>query len=104
MRDKVLRMTQHQIGFLFLGAGASTRMRGRDKLLQTIDGVPLLQRILNEALKLNFPVFVTIPVNDTKRKRKRNYIETTHNGIGNETITKGKRNETETETKPKRTK
>ena len=68
MRDKVLRMTQHQIGFLFLGAGASTRMRGRDKLLQTIDGVPLLQRILNEALKLNFPVFVTIPVNDTKRK------------------------------------
>ena len=61
-------MTQHQIGFLFLGAGKSTRMRGRDKLLQKIDGVPLIKRTLNEALKLNFPVFVTIPVNETKRK------------------------------------
>ena len=61
-------MTQHQIGFLFLGAGKSTRMRGRDKLLQKIDGVPLIKRTLNEALKLNFPVFVTIPVNKTKRK------------------------------------
>ena len=61
-------MTQHQIGFLFLGAGASTRMRGQDKLLQKIDGVPLIQRTLNEALKLKFPVFVTIPLNDTKRK------------------------------------
>ena len=61
-------MTQHQIGFLFLGAGKSTRMRGRDKLLQKIDGVPLIKRTLNEALKLHFPVFVTIPVNKTKRK------------------------------------
>ena len=65
---KGLKMTQHQIGFLFLGAGASTRMRGQDKLLQTIDGVPLIQRTLNEALKLKFPVFVTIPSNDTKKK------------------------------------
>ena len=65
---KGLKMTQHQIGFLFLGAGASTRMRGQDKLLQTIDGVPLIQRTLNEALKLKFPVFVTIPLNDNKRK------------------------------------
>ena len=66
--DKVLRMIQHQFCFLFLAAGASTRMRGRDKLLQEIGGVPLILRILNEALKLNFPVFVTIPLNDTKRK------------------------------------
>ena len=66
--EKVLRMIQHQICFLFLAAGASTRMRGSDKLLQKIGGVPLILRILNEALKLNFPVFVTIPLNDTKRK------------------------------------
>ena len=66
--DEVLRMTQHQICFLFLAAGASKRMRGRDKLLHAINGVPLILRILNEALKLNFPVFVTIPLNDTKRK------------------------------------
>jgi len=61
-------MTQHEIGFLFLGAGASTRMRGSDKLLQKIDGVPLIQRTLNEALKLKFPVFITIPINNTERK------------------------------------
>ena len=61
-------MTQHQTCFLFLAAGASARMRGKDKLLQEIGGVPLILRIINEALKLNFPVFVTIPLNDTKRK------------------------------------
>ena len=43
-------------------------MRGSDKLLQNIDGVPLIERSLNEALKLKFPVYVTIPVNDIKRK------------------------------------
>ena len=61
-------MAQHQIVFLFLAAGTSSRMRGSDKLLKEIDGVPLIQRILGEALKLNFPVYVTLPVNDTERK------------------------------------
>ena len=61
-------MPQHQIGFLFLAAGASNRMRGNDKLLKEIDGVPLIKRTLDEALKLNLPVFVTVPANDTKRK------------------------------------
>tara|TARA_B100001057_G_scaffold432991_1_gene461572 strand:- start:244 stop:855 length:612 start_codon:yes stop_codon:yes gene_type:complete len=61
-------MVQHQIIFLFLAAGASSRMRGSDKLLKEIKGVPLLQLILDEALKLNFPVFVTVPAYDTERK------------------------------------
>ena len=61
-------MAQHKIGFLFLAAGASSRMRGSDKLLKEIDGVPLIQRTLNEALKLNFPVFVTVPAHNNKRK------------------------------------
>jgi len=61
-------MAQHRIVFLFLAAGASSRMRGSDKLLKEIDGIPLIQRTLHEALKLNFPVYVTIPANDTKRK------------------------------------
>ena len=61
-------MADHRIGFLFLAAGASSRMRGSDKLLEKINGVPLIQRTLNEALKLNFPVFVTVPANDTDRK------------------------------------
>ena len=61
-------MAQHQIAFLFLAAGASSRMRGSDKLLKEIDGVPLLQRILDEASKLNFPVFATVPAHDAERK------------------------------------
>ena len=61
-------MAQHQIGFLYLAAGASTRMRGGDKLLKEIDGVPLLKRTLDEALKLNLPVFATVPAHDTERK------------------------------------
>ena len=61
-------MTKHQIGFLFLAAGASIRMSGSDKLLKKIDGVPLVQGTLDEASKLNFPVFVTVPANDEKRK------------------------------------
>ena len=61
-------MAQHQIGFLFLAAGAATRMRGSDKLLRDIDGIPLVQRTIEEALKLNFPVFVTVPTHDTERK------------------------------------
>ena len=61
-------MSQYQIAFLFLAAGASSRMRGSDKLLKEIKGVPLLQRILGEALKLNFPVFVTVPAYDNERK------------------------------------
>ena len=43
-------------------------MRGSDKLLKEIYGVPLILRTLNEALKLNFPVFVTVRAHDTKRK------------------------------------
>jgi len=61
-------MDQHQIVFLFLAAGASSRMRGSDKLLKEIKGIPLLQLTLDEALKLNFPVFVTVPTYDTERK------------------------------------
>ena len=41
-------MTYHKIGFLFLGAGSSKRMLGRDKLLEKINGVPLIERLANE--------------------------------------------------------
>tara|TARA_B100001057_G_C22628707_1_gene863519 strand:+ start:308 stop:919 length:612 start_codon:yes stop_codon:yes gene_type:complete len=61
-------MAQHQIALLFLAAGKSSRMRGGDKLLKEIEGVPLLQRTLDEASKLNLPVFVTVPAHDNKRK------------------------------------
>tara|TARA_B100000925_G_scaffold269486_1_gene231331 strand:+ start:1569 stop:2126 length:558 start_codon:yes stop_codon:yes gene_type:complete len=43
-------------------------MRGDDKLLKNIHGVPQIERILKEALKLKLPIFVTIPASNTKRK------------------------------------
>jgi len=61
-------MTYSKIGFLFLGAGSSNRMRGRDKLLEKIHGVPLIEGLTNEALSLRVPVFITIPATNTKRR------------------------------------
>ena len=61
-------MTRYNIGFLFLGAGSSSRMRGDDKLIKKINGVPQIERILIEALKLKIPIFVTIPATNIERK------------------------------------
>ena len=49
------------IAVLILAAGASRRMRGRDKLLENIDGVPLLRRQVVRAHATGAPVFVTLP-------------------------------------------
>lgn len=46
---------------LILAAGNSSRMRGRDKHLEEIDGVPLLRRLAVAALELGQPVFVALP-------------------------------------------
>lgn len=43
-----------------LAAGASSRMRGGDKLLEPVGGVPLLRRIVCEAGCLGTPVLVTM--------------------------------------------
>ena len=48
------RVTRPRVAVVLLAAGASSRMRGRDKLLETIDGAPLLdedmaQRYAREA-------------------------------------------------------
>ena len=82
-------MNEYKLGFLFLGAGSSSRMLGDDKLLKKIDGVPQIQRILNEALSLSFPVFVTTPANNNERKDailKTNAlvidVENSHLGMG----------------------
>ena len=48
------------IPILILAAGKSTRMGGRDKLLEVIDGGPLLAIVAKRALKVG-PTFVTLP-------------------------------------------
>jgi len=49
------------IAVLILGAGASSRMQGRDKLLEDVDGMPLLRRQSLRALETGCPVLVALP-------------------------------------------
>ena len=54
---------------ILLAAGASSRMRGRDKLLEDIDGVPLLRRQAARATAATQgPVIVTLPAGDHPRR------------------------------------
>ena len=46
---------------LILAAGSSSRMRGADKLLEEIEGDPLLTRSARVALATGCPVTVTLP-------------------------------------------
>lgn len=46
---------------LIPAAGASSRMRGRDKLLEDVRGAPLLRDRVEMALGLGHPVLVTLP-------------------------------------------
>ena len=49
------------IAIVILAAGASSRMRGRDKLLEAVDGVPLLRAQVLRASATGAPVYVTLP-------------------------------------------
>lgn len=42
-------------------AGTSSRMQGRDKLMETVNGVPLLRRQVQAALASDCPVMVCLP-------------------------------------------
>lgn len=49
------------IAILLLAAGASSRMQGRDKLMEEVDGQPLLALMCRRASLTGLPVFVTLP-------------------------------------------
>ncbi|MBL9074529.1 nucleotidyltransferase family protein [Tabrizicola sp.] len=49
------------VHILVLAAGASSRMRGRDKLVQQVLGQPILRRVTETALATGAPVVVTLP-------------------------------------------
>lgn len=59
------RMNPHAI--LIPAAGASRRMEGRDKLLEMVDGLPLLRRQARRALDTGAAVLVTVPALDHPR-------------------------------------
>jgi CTP:molybdopterin cytidylyltransferase MocA len=49
------------IAILLLAAGASSRMAGRDKLMEEVEGKPLLALITERALRTGMPCYVTVP-------------------------------------------
>ena len=55
------------IPILILAAGQSSRMRGRDKLLELVDGMPLLRHRALAALQVSRDVMITIPNADHPR-------------------------------------
>lgn len=46
---------------LLLAAGRSTRMRGQDKLLRPVGGVPLVRVMAERCLQTGLPVWITLP-------------------------------------------
>jgi len=60
----------HKIAIMIPAAGASSRMRGRDKLLERVDGLPLLLRQAHMALACNRDVLVTVPPGAAGKKRR----------------------------------
>lgn len=56
-------MSKHALPIIILAAGASRRMRGRDKLLEMVDGQPLLRQQAMKALEVTTgPVLIALPV------------------------------------------
>ena len=55
------------IAILLLAAGASSRMKGRDKLMERVHGMPLLNLICRRAAQTGLPCYVTVPTLDHPR-------------------------------------
>lgn len=56
------------IAILLLAAGASSRMRGADKLMEEVEGLPLLHRQALNALAASDSVYVTLPCGPSARR------------------------------------
>lgn len=56
------------VHILILAAGASSRMRGTDKLMQLVGDRPLLRRVAEVAIATIAPVHVTLPPESSARR------------------------------------
>ena len=66
------------VHILILAAGASSRMRGSDKLVQAVDGKPILRRVAEVALATGAPVSVTLPASAQAREAALSGLALTH--------------------------
>lgn len=58
------------VSILIPAAGTSSRMRGTDKLLERLGGVPMLAWQVRAAQACGVPVLVTVPAGDAGRARR----------------------------------
>lgn len=56
------------LAILILAAGRSSRMRGADKLLEPVQGRPLIRHLAEQARQLDLPVLITVPRDDVWRR------------------------------------
>jgi len=54
-----------RIATILLAAGSSSRMEGRDKLMERVDGQPLLHLMATRAISAGGPVIVALPMPNT---------------------------------------
>ncbi|UYV39425.1 nucleotidyltransferase family protein [Rhodobacteraceae bacterium D3-12] len=66
--DMARNVATDDIAILIPAAGASSRMGGRDKLLEQVDGTPLLARQVARALATGAEVLVTVSQDHPARK------------------------------------
>ncbi|MEM9192018.1 MAG: molybdopterin-binding/glycosyltransferase family 2 protein [Myxococcota bacterium] len=59
-------MNRHRIGAMVLAAGSSRRMGDRNKLLQPIDGVPMVRRVVDTVAAANVDPIVVVTGHDTE--------------------------------------
>ncbi len=57
----------HRVAIVIPAAGGSTRMRGRDKLMEPVDGQPLIALVAGRACDTGLPVLVVLPGPDHPR-------------------------------------
>lgn len=57
------------VHILIPAAGASSRMRGADKLMLDAGGMPLLRKVVQTALATGAPVVVTLPYGNSDRRK-----------------------------------
>ena len=65
------------LSILIPAAGASSRMRGGDKLLEPVAGQPLLRRQAEIALVTGHPVLITLRPGDTARRAALDQLDVT---------------------------
>jgi CTP:molybdopterin cytidylyltransferase MocA len=61
-------MSAAEATILLLAAGRSSRMQGRDKLMEDIDGEPLVRRMARRALRTGVPVRVVLGADHAARR------------------------------------